>query len=189
MPQPERNRNALRSQRLIREALVSLVIDQHRLRPTVAELCREADVNRSTFYAHYDNLEDLIDKLFAAYLDGYASWLRDALEHDFLLDPLPQLTALGAYIEQNRRLLDAFMAMGTKNDSGYGFGMAMRTALLPVLGEVDARRLLRFDLITSALTSVYFTWYVGSYEGVSLEEVNEAMAAMITGRHGLGTPA
>ena len=183
MTDTRRNRNALRSQRLIRDAFVSLVLDRHECRPTVAQICQVADINRSTFYAHYDNLEDLEDKLFAAYLDGYADWLRKALQEDFLSKPLPQLTDLGNYIEKNRRLMDAFMALGTKDDSGYGFGMAVRGALLPVLGEVDTRRLLRFDLICSALTSVYFTWFVGAYEGITLAEVNEAMAAVITGKH------
>jgi hypothetical protein len=30
---------------------------------------------------------------------------------------------------------------------------------------------------------VYFTWFVGSYGNTTLAEVNEAMAAVITGRH------
>lgn len=179
----ERNRNALRSQRFIREAFISLVLDKNEHRPTVAQICRLADVNRSTFYAHYDNLEDLEDKLFKAYLDGYAEWLRVALQKDFLNNPLPQLTVLGRYIEDNRRLLNALMARGVRDDSGYGFGMAMRATLLPVLGEVDKQRLLRFDLICSALTSVYFTWFIGSYEDTSLAEVNVAIAAVITGKH------
>ena len=29
-------------------------------RLSVTQLCREAQVNRSTFYAHYDNLQDLL---------------------------------------------------------------------------------------------------------------------------------
>ena len=181
MTDTKRNRNALRSQRLIREAFVSLVLDQHELKPTVAQICHVADVNRSTFYAHYDNLEDLEDKLFRTYLDGYADWLRKALQKDFPSNPLPQLTTLGNYIEQNRRLMEAFMALGTRDDSGYGFGMAIRGTLLPVLGKVDTHRLLRFDLICSALTSVYFTWFVGSYDGLTLDEVNEAAAACLLG--------
>ena len=183
MAKTERNRNALRSQRLIREALVSLVLDQHERKPTVAQICRLADINRSTFYAHYDNLDDLEEKLLEAYLDGYAEWLRNALQEDFLGNPLPQLTRPGCYIEENRRLMDTFMAMGTRDDSGYGFGMAVRAALLPVLGEVDKQRLLHFDLICSALTSVYFTWFVGSYQDTTIDEVNAAMAVVIMGRH------
>lgn len=183
MAKAERNRNALRSQRLIREAFVTLVLDQHERRPTVAQICHLADINRSTFYAHYDNLEDLEDKLFKAYLDGFAEWLQKALQEDFLDSPLPQLTRLGRYIEENRRLMDAFMTIGIRDDNGYGFGMAMRAALLPALGEVDKQRLLRFDLICSALTSVYFTWFIGSYGETTLAEVNQAMAAVITGKH------
>lgn len=183
MEKTERNRNALRSQRLIREAFISLVLDQNERRPTVAQICHLADVNRSTFYAHYDNFKDLEEKLFAVYLDGYKEWLRRALQEDFLGNPLPQLTRLGHYIEENRRLLNAFMTIGTRDDSGYGFGMAVRSALLPVLGEIDKQRLLRFDLICSALTSVYFTWFIGSYGDTTIDEVNAAMAAVITGKH------
>jgi len=75
--------------------------------------------------------------------------------------------------------MEAFCAAGTRNGSSYGFGMAVRTALLPVLGDVDKHRLLRFDLICSALTSVYFTWFIGSYENMTLDEVNTEIVRII----------
>ena len=175
----ERNRNALRSRRLIRDAYIALELSGRKAHYTVADICREADINRSTFYAHYDNFEDMRDKLFQQYLDGFAVWLRAALADEFLRDPLPHLTTLGDYVEQNRSLLSAFLLGGVRSESGYGFGMAVREALLPVLGKVSTRRLLRFDLICSALTSVYFTWFVGSYGDLSLAEVNEAAARVI----------
>ena len=179
MAQVQRNRNALRSQRLIKEAYVSLTLGRTKERYTVSDICRMADINRSTFYAHYDNIDDLEEKLFQAYLEGIAAWLGDALAKGFREDPLPHLTRLGDYIEENRPLFQAFMVNGVRDDSGYGFGMAVRAALLPVLGDVSMRRLIRFDLICSALTSVYFTWLVGSYEGIALVEVNEEMAEVI----------
>ena len=163
----------------ILNAFFDLLGDKPYQKITVSALISAADVNRSTFYAHYDNFEDMRDKLFQQYLDGFAVWLRAALADEFLRDPLPHLTTLGDYVEQNRSLLSAFLLGGVRSESGYGFGMAVREALLPVLGKVSTRRLLLLDLICSALTSVYFTWFVGSYGELSLAEVNEAAARVI----------
>lgn len=93
----ERNRNALRSQRLIRDAFVELVRERGKGRITVADVCRKADINRSTFYAHYDNVDDLQDKIYDETMAGFGEWLAGVLEEGggsadaFLADPLPDL--------------------------------------------------------------------------------------------------
>ncbi|NHM14997.1 TetR family transcriptional regulator [Eggerthellaceae bacterium zg-886] len=48
---------------LLRRALISLLEEKPIGSISVAELCRKADVSRSTFYAHYDTPEDLLESI------------------------------------------------------------------------------------------------------------------------------
>lgn len=41
---------------------------------TISEICREAGVNRSTFYLHYENTGDLLKETIAYALDGFTSY-------------------------------------------------------------------------------------------------------------------
>ena len=47
----------------IKDAFLALLEKNHFDSISVAAVCREADVGRSTFYSHYDTLMDVIDEL------------------------------------------------------------------------------------------------------------------------------
>lgn len=52
-------------------ALLSLLKKKDFEYITVSELCKEACVNRSTFYLHYENLNDLLEETARYILDGF----------------------------------------------------------------------------------------------------------------------
>ncbi len=58
-------------------ALISLL----KMKPfeyiTVSELCKKADVNRSTFYLHYENMCDLLDEATRYLLDDFLSYFSN----------------------------------------------------------------------------------------------------------------
>ncbi len=51
------------SRQVLRQALLKLLDTQELPQITAAQLCREAGVNRSTFYAHYENIWELLEEL------------------------------------------------------------------------------------------------------------------------------
>lgn len=51
------------SRQSLRQALLKLLDTQELPQITAAQLCREAGVNRSTFYAHYENIWELMEEL------------------------------------------------------------------------------------------------------------------------------
>ena len=57
------NRNALRSKRLIREAFFALLKEKELEKITVRLIADRADVNRSTYYAHYQDIQELVDEI------------------------------------------------------------------------------------------------------------------------------
>jgi len=57
-------RSALRSKKLITEALVELLDEKTLDKITVTDIVKRADINRGTFYAHYDNVSDVVTSIF-----------------------------------------------------------------------------------------------------------------------------
>lgn len=55
-------------------ALVSLLKKKSFEYITISELCKEAGVNRSTFYLHYENICDLLDETTRYLLDDFISY-------------------------------------------------------------------------------------------------------------------
>ena len=51
------------TRKVLREELIRLLVDKPISSVTVKELCELADINRSTFYSHYKDPYDLLDKI------------------------------------------------------------------------------------------------------------------------------
>ena len=58
------DRRTLYTRMVIKDALLSLLAEKEYADVTIADLCREAEINRGTFYLHYDNLREVMDELF-----------------------------------------------------------------------------------------------------------------------------
>ena len=56
------------------KALLSLLEKKPFAYITVSEICKTAQVNRSTFYLHYENTSDLLQETIAYVLEGFASY-------------------------------------------------------------------------------------------------------------------
>ena len=67
-------RSAIRSRKLINEALADLLTEKPLDKITVTDVVSRADINRGTFYAHYKDIPDVVDHLiqqtFAAIRDA-----------------------------------------------------------------------------------------------------------------------
>lgn len=57
-------RSSLRSKKLITDALVELLDEKPVDKITVTDIVKKADINRGTFYAHYDNVSDVVNTMF-----------------------------------------------------------------------------------------------------------------------------
>lgn len=68
-------RSALRSKRLINEALADLLTEKPLDKITVTDIVARADINRGTFYAHYRDIPDVVDHL----IQQAFSTIRDAM--------------------------------------------------------------------------------------------------------------
>lgn len=56
-------RSSIRSKNLIKKALVKLMHEKELARITVSDIIREADISRGTFYAHYTDINSVIEQI------------------------------------------------------------------------------------------------------------------------------
>ncbi|WP_432565426.1 TetR/AcrR family transcriptional regulator [Kineococcus sp. SYSU DK003] len=70
---------ALRSRRLLIDALLALLAERPLADLTVAELCRRAGVNRATFYGHWADQRALASEAFTELVDRLAEVPTDEL--------------------------------------------------------------------------------------------------------------
>ncbi len=80
---------------------------------TIKEICKKAEVNRSTFYLHYETIDDLLSECirymgeqFVSYFGGKSldDTIQSAEKEDLYLITSEYLTPYLTYIKDNRRL-------------------------------------------------------------------------------------
>ena len=73
------DKRVLRSKKATREALLRLIQTKPVSRISTTELCREANINRNTFYAHYSTPEEVLSEIE----DTFLAELSDMLESNY----------------------------------------------------------------------------------------------------------
>lgn len=71
-----KNRRTYMTKRIIKESLIDLLEKKSIDQITVSELCKEADINRSTFYAHYVNVIDVIEEIKNEFIFDYMPFVK-----------------------------------------------------------------------------------------------------------------
>ena len=72
-----RDRRVVRTKKAIREALLALVREKGYDKVTIAAIARKADIDRKTFYLHYDSVDEVVEEMLREHADKTVALLRD----------------------------------------------------------------------------------------------------------------
>jgi AcrR family transcriptional regulator len=95
-------RSALRSKRLIRQAFVELLQEKDLEKITVTDIITRADINRGTFYAHYQDVRAVIEQIENEIIGKMLEFLGEFRHKNFFQNPLPLLLKVSRYIEEDQ---------------------------------------------------------------------------------------
>ena len=156
------NPSALRSQRLISDALICLMREKSFSRITVTEICEAATVGRKTFYRNFEQKEDVIDfqldELYAAYQEELARTApADYMHHHF--------SFLGQHIEYmillyRNGLLDLLISKFS----------GLLPQVMPLWSEDPVEQKYRAAYISAGINAVIRVWAENGF-GQSVEEL------------------
>ena len=96
------NHSSVKTKNLIRNTFAELIKEHKELsKVTVSELVKIADINRGTFYNHYDSIYDVAEELEAEIISVL---LKDTKKLNSLEDIFEYLDKVKAYLEENEDL-------------------------------------------------------------------------------------
>lgn len=71
---PKENQRVALSKRLLKTSLLRLLQKKHITKISVSELCQEAEINRTTFYRHYEAPNDVLMEIAFDYVKDFRSF-------------------------------------------------------------------------------------------------------------------
>lgn len=173
------DRRAERTQELLLDALVSLLMERGYERLTIQNLLDRAGVGRATFYAHFQNKEDLlarsIGRLHSSLVD---QWKHAAGDKGMPVERLSFTLPFFQHLESHRRIYHT--TIGHENEPTVERRIEH---MLTDLVREDLGRHYRgkanaavFDLAVGyVVRSLWATvvWWVGSKEPMPPDEINQ----------------
>ncbi|NLK88950.1 MAG: TetR/AcrR family transcriptional regulator [Clostridiaceae bacterium] len=89
---------------VLKDSFINLLEKKDISRITIKELCEDADINRATFYAHYSDQYDLMERIQDELLDNIADYLAAYTKDELATLPVDTVEHIFEYIKENARL-------------------------------------------------------------------------------------
>ena len=174
--------NSLRqdTDRRIREVLLASL--EQGKEPTVGEICAGAGINRSTFYRHYLDVYDLMEKTETEIQKGLAETLVSDAEGEALERLVRYVGGYGSFYR-------IYLQKHLNGSMEAGFQSYWERHLKPVFlraGVRDERRMLYYyQFVKAGVTTVLKLW-LDSGCRESPEEIAGILRAMLSSTYGKG---
>lgn len=97
------DRRAKYTKMVLEESLITLMEKKDISKITIKEICEKADINRSTFYAHYRDQYDLLRKIENKFLAAIQAYLEN-FDKKYTEDILLITEKIFQYIRKNARI-------------------------------------------------------------------------------------
>lgn len=95
------DRRVKRTKAAVFNAVIALMIEKGTNKITVLELCKKADINKSTFYLHYNSIDDCIQSCFEIITNGIIEVAKNINYYQIQKDPSDMIAKMLLEIEKN----------------------------------------------------------------------------------------
>lgn len=176
-------RSAVRSRELIRKAYLELVQEKQEEKITVTDIVRKAGINRSTFYAHYPDVQGVVESFQDETKEKMMELLSGFEYRNFFRDPLPILQGINQYISENFERSQILI----RQSSTAGFFRKLSDAFIEYMRDSSdlpdtVRHSVTFEIrihfFAGGIQQLYQQWFEGNLEG-SLDDISREVAEII----------
>lgn len=176
------------------KALISLLEEKSFEYITVSEICKRAEVNRSTFYLHYENTVDLLDETARFLFDDFASYFNVDVENiteKFKDNSLDELNFISdeylhpylSYIKENRIVFSTVLLHSASFRFNEVFQRLYDNIFNPILERYNypvADRKYAMMFYLNGITAIVTEWLNDGCEK-TIEEVSQIIYGCIFG--------
>lgn len=110
------NRRSVMTKKIFRETLIDLLQTNHISEISVKRLAEAADLNRSTFYSHYDNQMDVLHELEKETYERVQSFIISGTQSPGKPDSLMIFRQLLSFIKDNSKLFLVLLGQNGSQD-------------------------------------------------------------------------
>lgn len=176
-------RSSIRSKKMIREAFLKLIQEKDISKISVTELVNEAEINRSTFYAHYPDVRGVVEECEDKVIQQMMEVLKDFRYEHFFRNPLPVLLKINRYLEED---LEFYRILITTKDSD-SFIEKMKKMFIDYMNEdtdipEKVRMSISFEMriyfFAGGIMNMYKQWFLGNLKG-SLNDISIEVSQII----------
>lgn len=180
------------------KALISILEEKPFEYITVSEICKRAEVNRSTFYLHYENTVDLLNEAARYLLDDFSAYFdvdKDVLSAGLMECPLDELNFISdkylnpylSYIRENRCVFRTVLSHSEAIGFNNIFHRLYENIFNPILERFDyqvsdRKYVMKFYL--NGITSVVTEWLNDGCEK-SIPEISHIIRQCIFGKNNI----
>lgn len=183
MPEKKEYRSAIRSRKMIRQAFLELLQEKPFEKITVTDIVKRADINRSTFYAHYPDVLGLVEELIDETVNSSIDLVADIDMQLFLEEPMPILTQLVGIGKKN---MDIYKLLGrsdfalrqVENMKAVLVENAQRAVNIPEHIRQSSTFNIHVCFFVGGVLNVYQQWILGNLD-CSPDEITEHLAELI----------
>lgn len=185
MAEKKEYRSALRSRRFIRQSFLELLKEKRLEKITVTDIVKRADINRSTFYAHYADVRALIEEIQQEFVEQSVSLLKGADFLSLLRDPIPFLKKWIEIANQNRVLYTILgkSSIATSSIEQFKLLLVEKAMNLPQIPEEIRRQKnyeIRINFFVGGIINVYQQYLVGNLDATTDEIIEDIAAILIS---------
>lgn len=176
-------RSAVRSRKMIRQAFFEILKEKAFEKITVTDVVKKAEINRSTFYAHYPDVMGVVEEIQEEILDYTQNFMKNVNFNDFYENPKPYFNQLIQLVAENKELYRLLMTSSMVAKEMDQLKYIMIDCIIETLDGND-RFQSKFDLefatrfFMGGVVDVYTQWLYGVVD-CSLEELTDQLANMI----------
>lgn len=183
MGEKKEYRSAIRSRRLIREAFLELLRHKPYEKITVTDIVALADINRSTFYAHYPDVRGLLEEIVGEVIDHSVALADNMDVQAFLNDPMPFLQELTSYSTRNRELYELlsrsdFAQRQMEQLKQTLIEAASRSPAIPEHIRASTEFRIHISFFIGGILTLYMMWLKGELD-CTIEDITKQMSQLI----------
>lgn len=183
MPAKKSYRNAVRSKTMIRQAFLELLQEKPYEKITVTDIAQRADLNRSTFYAHYPDVQGLIEEIEEEIINRSMQLLSEVTCQNIFQNPKIFLQILVQPVEENKKLYQLLVQSDYAGRQLYRINEAFASYVLnsPEIPEnlrSSKYFAVRINFFIGGIINTYCQWLTGELD-CSLDDIAEDIARTI----------
>lgn len=153
------DRRTIRTKKMIRSALAELIDEKGFNNISVTDLTQRADINRGTFYLHYVDKYDLLEKIENEIIQEIEEETKhldsvNMMSIDASNEPLPFMVKLFEYFRENSVIIKAIL--GPKGDPTF----ERKIKRFIEINLFEKQKLKNFNIDEAVISEEYFIQYI-----------------------------